>query len=80
MVMPEIIPTLLSRKAYQHCIDTENSFFHMNILEPVHSVKVYSYEQVINNDPYLLGETIEGEIVDCFVDELHALMETYQGE
>ena len=64
--MTQIPTDFISRKVYQHAIDTENSFFHMNILEPVHSVKIYSYEEVINNDPYFIGETFEGEIVEYF--------------
>jgi len=37
----------LTRKQYQHCIDTENSFYHMYILEPIESKRNLSYEEVL---------------------------------
>ena len=39
-------PTL-TRKQYQHCIDTENSFYHLYILEPIESKRNLSYEEVL---------------------------------
>ena len=37
----------LTREQYQHCIDTENSFYHMYILEPIESKRNLSYEEVL---------------------------------
>ena len=41
--------TTLTKKQYQHCIDTENSFYHMYILEPVQCLRNFTYEETLEN-------------------------------
>ena len=48
----------LSRKTYAQSRD--------HLLLYINSSKGHTYEQVINDDPFLLGEDLDGNLIDFF--------------
>lgn len=62
----------LSRKTYEQSRD--------HLLLYINSSKGRTYEQVINDDPFLLGEDLDGNLIDFFDtgDTVEVLIDTDQ--